>query len=65
VSVGKHIELSVDADDEQEAREQVHEVGRRLLSNPVIEEVQVSAVPIDKTWSDRGRGGRSSEAPVA
>jgi phosphoribosylformylglycinamidine synthase subunit PurS len=65
VSVGKHIELSVEADDEHAAREQVHEVGRRLLSNPVIEEVQVTAVPIDKVWTGRGPGRPSSEAPVA
>ena len=41
VSVGKHIELTVDAADESSAREEVHEIGRRLLANPVIEDVAV------------------------
>jgi phosphoribosylformylglycinamidine synthase len=41
VRVGKHVELAVDASSEEEARAQVEEMARRLLSNPVIEEYQV------------------------
>jgi phosphoribosylformylglycinamidine synthase PurS subunit len=41
VRVGKHIQLTVDADDEAAARSIVDEVARRLLSNPVIEDFRV------------------------
>jgi len=41
VRVGKHVELTVDADSEQEARAQVEEMARRLLSNPVIEDFRI------------------------
>jgi phosphoribosylformylglycinamidine synthase len=41
VRVGKHIELAVDADDEDEARTQVEEMARRFLSNPVIENARI------------------------
>jgi phosphoribosylformylglycinamidine synthase len=41
VRVGKHVELTVDAADEDAARAQVEEMSVRLLSNPVIEEFQV------------------------
>ena len=41
VRVGKHIELAVEADDEDAARAQVEEIGDRLLANPVIETVEV------------------------
>ena len=37
VRVGRHIELTVDADDEAAARAQVQEMADRFLSNPVIE----------------------------
>ena len=43
VRVGKHVELTVEADDEVAARAQVEEMARRLLSNPVIEEFQILA----------------------
>jgi phosphoribosylformylglycinamidine synthase subunit PurS len=43
VRVGKHIELVVDATDERGAREEVDDIARRLLSNPVIEDVRVVA----------------------
>jgi phosphoribosylformylglycinamidine synthase len=43
VRVGKHVELTVEADDEDAARAQVEEMARRLLSNPVIEEFQILA----------------------
>ncbi len=41
VRVGKHIELTLDAESEQAAREQVEDMARRLLSNPVIEDFQI------------------------
>lgn len=44
VRVGKHIELTVDADTEGEARAQVEEMAARLLSNPVIEDFRILAV---------------------
>jgi phosphoribosylformylglycinamidine synthase subunit PurS len=41
VRVGKHIELAVDAADEDAARAQVEEMARRFLSNPVIEDARI------------------------
>ena len=38
VRVGRHVELTIDAEDEATARAQVEEMARRLLSNPVIED---------------------------
>jgi phosphoribosylformylglycinamidine synthase subunit PurS len=44
VRVGKHIQLRVEAETEAAAREQVEEMARRLLSNPVIEDVRILEV---------------------
>jgi phosphoribosylformylglycinamidine synthase subunit PurS len=44
VRVGKHIALTVDAEDEAAATEQVEEMARRFLSNPVIEDFRVLEV---------------------
>ncbi|MEP6973298.1 MAG: phosphoribosylformylglycinamidine synthase subunit PurS [Actinomycetota bacterium] len=41
VHVGKHIRLTVDAEDEGSARAQVEEIATRLLSNPVIESYRI------------------------
>ncbi|HJR99225.1 MAG TPA: phosphoribosylformylglycinamidine synthase subunit PurS [Actinomycetota bacterium] len=41
VQVGRHVGLDVEATSEPEARAQVEEVARRLLSNPVIEDFRV------------------------
>jgi phosphoribosylformylglycinamidine synthase PurS subunit len=41
IRVGKHIELTVEAESEEAARAVVEEIGGRLLSNPVIEEFRV------------------------
>jgi phosphoribosylformylglycinamidine synthase PurS subunit len=41
VRVGKHIELTVDAESEDEATTLVHEMAERLLSNPVIEDFRI------------------------
>lgn len=38
VRVGKHIELEIEAASREAAAEQVEEMARRLLSNPVIED---------------------------
>jgi phosphoribosylformylglycinamidine synthase PurS subunit len=48
VRVGKHVDLTVEADDEESARAQLEEMAHRFLSNPVIEDVRivdVSEVP--------------------
>ena len=44
VRVGKHVRLDVEAADEAVAREQVEEMARRLLSNPVIEDYRILEV---------------------
>ncbi|HWC69694.1 MAG TPA: phosphoribosylformylglycinamidine synthase subunit PurS [Actinomycetota bacterium] len=41
VHVGRHVRLDVEAPTEGEARDQVEEIARRLLSNPVIEDFRV------------------------
>ena len=41
VRVGKHIELVVESDDQPAAREQLVEMARRFLSNPVIEDFRI------------------------
>jgi phosphoribosylformylglycinamidine synthase len=42
VRVGKVIELTVDASDEDSARRKVNEMCERLLANPVIESYEVT-----------------------
>jgi phosphoribosylformylglycinamidine synthase len=44
VRVGRHIDLTVEAGDEQTARAQLEEMAHRFLSNPVIEDVRVVEV---------------------
>jgi phosphoribosylformylglycinamidine synthase PurS subunit len=47
VRVGKHVELIVEADNDEEARRRVEEVAGRLLSNPVIEDFRIlSSAPL-------------------
>jgi phosphoribosylformylglycinamidine synthase len=41
VRVGRHVELTIEAEDEGAARSQVEEMARGLLSNPVIEDFQI------------------------
>jgi len=41
VRVGKHVELTVDAESEEAARARVEEITTRLLSNPVIEDFRL------------------------
>jgi phosphoribosylformylglycinamidine synthase len=38
VRVGKHVDLTVEAEDEETARAQLEEMAHRFLSNPVIED---------------------------
>ncbi len=38
VRVGKHISLEIEADSERAATDQIEDMSRKLLSNPVIEE---------------------------
>jgi phosphoribosylformylglycinamidine synthase subunit PurS len=42
VRVGKYIELTVDADDEAAARDQVTQMCEKLLRNPVIEDYDIT-----------------------
>ena len=44
VRVGKHIRLTVEAPDEVAAETQVREMAGRVLSNPVIEDFEISEV---------------------
>ena len=39
--IGKHVELELEADDEQSALEQAHKMAETLLANPVIEDYTV------------------------
>ena len=41
IRVGKHVELTVEADDESTARAQVEEMATRLLANLVIEDFRI------------------------
>ena len=41
VRVGRHVELTIEADSEQAAQDQAEEMAQRLLSNPVIEDFQI------------------------
>ena len=41
VHVGRHVRLDVEAAGRDQARSQVEEISRRLLSNPVIEDFRV------------------------
>ncbi len=41
VRVGKHIDLAIEAANGDEARAQVDDMARQLLSNPVIEEFRI------------------------
>jgi phosphoribosylformylglycinamidine synthase len=43
VRVGKHIELDIEAADEEAAHAQLGDIAHKLLANPVIEEVELSS----------------------
>ena len=42
VRIGKHIELDIDGADAAAAKQQVDEICKKLLSNPVMENFQVT-----------------------
>ncbi|TMF14159.1 MAG: phosphoribosylformylglycinamidine synthase subunit PurS [Chloroflexi bacterium] len=42
--IGKHVELEVEADSEQDARESVAAMCEKLLRNPVIEDYRIDSV---------------------
>jgi phosphoribosylformylglycinamidine synthase subunit PurS len=44
VRVGKYIELTIEAEDEAIAREQVTQMCERLLRNPVIEDYRIEII---------------------
>jgi len=44
VRVGKHVELTVEAESEDAARGLVEQIAGRLLSNPVIEDFRILSV---------------------
>jgi phosphoribosylformylglycinamidine synthase PurS subunit len=44
VRVGKHVELTVEANSEDAARGLVEQIAGRLLSNPVIEDFRILSV---------------------
>ena len=44
VRVGKHIEIELDAQSEEQARELVTSMSEKLLRNPVIEDARIIAV---------------------
>lgn len=46
VRVGKYMEVRLDTADEAEARRQVDDMSRRLLSNPVIEDYRFDLSPV-------------------
>ena len=41
VRVGRHVELTIEAESEQAAQAQAEEMAQRLLSNPVIEDFRI------------------------
>ncbi len=45
VRVGKYIEVKLDAEDSQQARERVEEMCRKLLANHVIEDFRFEVEP--------------------
>ena len=53
VRVGKYVRLVVDASDLEEATAQVGDMSRRLLSNPVIEDVVIREVVEDAVGNGR------------
>jgi phosphoribosylformylglycinamidine synthase len=46
VRVGKHIELEIDADSEEDAREVVERMCEQLLRNTVIEDSRIGALRV-------------------
>jgi len=51
VRVGKHIEVEVDAESEQDARDQVERMCEQLLRNTVIEDSRIESLHVLETAS--------------
>jgi phosphoribosylformylglycinamidine synthase len=49
VKIGKTIRLVVEADDEATARNEVDDMCRRLLANPVIESYEITIRALDRS----------------
>lgn len=49
VRAGRYFSLKVEADDADRAREQVTELCRKLLANPIIETFTVSIQPLEQS----------------
>ncbi|MCH8122844.1 MAG: phosphoribosylformylglycinamidine synthase subunit PurS [Bacteroidetes bacterium] len=48
VRIGKHIELSIDAESEDSAAEVARQACEKLLANPVMEDYSVDIEPIEE-----------------
>lgn len=42
VRIGKHIDLSIDAESEEQAREKAEEAAKKLLANQVMEQYEIT-----------------------
>ncbi|MGB3533599.1 MAG: phosphoribosylformylglycinamidine synthase subunit PurS [Microcoleaceae cyanobacterium] len=49
VRIGKYIQLSLTANDEADARQQLDQICDRLLANPVIEIYRFELTPVSET----------------
>ncbi|PKM86765.1 MAG: phosphoribosylformylglycinamidine synthase subunit PurS [Firmicutes bacterium HGW-Firmicutes-12] len=48
VRIGKHIEVMLDCENKDKAKEQLNEMCDKLLANPVIEDYQVEVVEVGR-----------------
>ena len=53
VRIGKHITLEVDTATIEEAQKIVHEVAQRVLSNPVMEDFEVTIVEAELEGTEK------------
>lgn len=44
VRIGKHIDLTIDAENETAAKEKAEEAAKKLLANPVMEQYEISII---------------------
>jgi phosphoribosylformylglycinamidine synthase PurS subunit len=44
VRIGKHIDLSIDAESEDQAREKAEEAAKKLLANQVMEHYEINII---------------------
>jgi phosphoribosylformylglycinamidine synthase PurS subunit len=57
VTVGKYLRLDVDAETEEAARTQLHQMAERFLTNPVIEDYAILDVQAEAEESVPASGG--------